>query len=50
MIHLASVATGRDFRSEGLTLERMGLTGVGADGLRRLVEAGFAELRRRRGA
>lgn len=33
LIHLAGVATGTDFRSQGRTLAHFGLTGVGRDGL-----------------
>jgi opine dehydrogenase len=41
LIILASVASGADFRSEGLTLEKMGLSQVGAADLPRLLQEGF---------
>jgi opine dehydrogenase len=37
LITLASVATGTDFRTEGLTLEKMGLAGVRAEDLAKVV-------------
>ncbi len=37
LITLASVATGTDFRTEGLTLEKMGLAGVRAEDLTKVV-------------
>ena len=43
MIHLASVATGTDFRANGLTLERMGLAGLDRDALTNLLENGFED-------
>jgi opine dehydrogenase len=41
LITLASTALGVDFRKEGLTLEKMGLTGVSADQLPSILENGF---------
>ena len=41
LITLASVATGTDYRSEGLTLERMGLAGVGPESLTKILSEGF---------
>jgi opine dehydrogenase len=41
LITLASVATGTDYRSEGLTLEKMGLAGVQAKELSNIVQNGF---------
>jgi opine dehydrogenase len=40
LITLASVARGRDYRREGLTLERMGLAGLSPEALRRQVTEG----------
>ena len=41
LITLASVATGTDYRSEGLTLEKMGLSGVQPENLPRILHDGF---------
>jgi opine dehydrogenase len=41
LITLASVATGTDYRSEGLTLEKMGLSGVQPENLPRILRDGF---------
>ena len=41
MITLASTALGCDFRSDGLTLEKMGLAGVTAAGLQKILAEGF---------
>ena len=41
LISLASAAIGVDFRTEGLTLEKMGLDGVAAGDLRPLLQKGF---------
>ena len=41
VIHLASVIMERDFRSEGLTLAKMGLAGIDRDSFLRLLEHGF---------
>jgi opine dehydrogenase len=41
LITLASVALGIDFRVEGLTLEKMGLTGVARADLQRILNDGF---------
>ena len=43
MIHLASVATGTDFRARGLSLERMGLADLDRDALTSLLENGFRD-------
>ena len=43
IIHLASIALGRDFRAEGLTLERMGLGGVSPDQVQPLLHDGFTD-------
>ena len=43
VIHLASVATGTDFRATGLTLDRMGLAGLDCAALARLLENGFGD-------
>jgi opine dehydrogenase len=43
LIHLASIATGNDYRSAGLTLERMGLGGVARDELDDLLMNGFPD-------
>ncbi len=40
LITLASLAQGRDYRAEGLTLDRMGLAGASVDALRRRVTEG----------
>ena len=42
VIHLASVIMERDFRSEGLTLAKMGLGDIDRDSFLRLLEHGFA--------
>lgn len=41
IIHLASLAVGRDFRGGGLTLERMGLGPVARDNLQTVLHEGF---------
>lgn len=41
VITLASIATGKPYRATGLTLERMGIAGLGVAGLRALLEKGF---------
>ena len=41
LITLASVATGTDYRSEGLTLDKMGLSGVKPEDLSRILHDGF---------
>jgi opine dehydrogenase len=41
VITLASVATNKAYREDGLTLERMGIAGLDIAGLRRLLEQGF---------
>jgi len=41
LVALASTALGVDFRREGLTLEKMGLTGLDTDRLRGVLENGF---------
>ncbi|HLN87825.1 MAG TPA: NAD/NADP octopine/nopaline dehydrogenase family protein, partial [Candidatus Limnocylindrales bacterium] len=41
LITLASVALGDDFRTDGLTLEKMGLAGVTAGSLPRILAEGF---------
>ncbi len=43
LIHLASVAMDRDYRAEGLTLERMGLEGIGRAAFDRLIESGYPD-------
>ena len=43
IIHLASIALGRDFRAGGLTLERMGLGGVSRDQVQPLLHDGFTD-------
>ncbi|MDI3472303.1 MAG: opine dehydrogenase [Thermotogaceae bacterium] len=40
IIQLASVMMGRDFYTEGRTLERLGLKNISVDGLRKIVEEG----------
>jgi opine dehydrogenase len=42
LIHLASVATGKQYRADGLTLERMGAAGMSAQALRKLLDTGYA--------
>ncbi|MGH7887654.1 MAG: NAD/NADP octopine/nopaline dehydrogenase family protein, partial [Candidatus Binatia bacterium] len=41
LITLASAALGVDFRSEGLTLAKLGLTGIGPERLSDILENGF---------
>jgi opine dehydrogenase len=41
LIMLASTALGLDFRSEGLTLEKMGLAKIHPDELQRILVNGF---------
>jgi len=41
LITLASVAMGTDYLSEGLTLDKMGLTGVGPESLTKVLSNGF---------
>jgi opine dehydrogenase len=41
LITLASVATGTDYRSEGLTLEKMGLAGLQPGSLAKILSEGF---------
>lgn len=43
VIHLASVALGRDLRADALTLDRMGLSGVSKEAFLDLLENGFRE-------
>jgi len=43
LIHLAAVATGKDYRRNGLTLARMGLAGTSRAALRRLLTDGFPD-------
>ncbi len=43
LTHLASVAVEKDYRSNGLTLERTGFGGVSKVGLRSLLVDGFAD-------
>ena len=43
IIHLASVALGRDFRADGLTLERMGLGGLSKDEFLDILQNGFKD-------
>lgn len=40
LIAITSAMLGRDFRSEGRTLEELGLSGSGAEGLRRFSDTG----------
>jgi opine dehydrogenase len=40
MVHLASVATGIDYATSGLTLEKMGLSGMSPGDLARFIETG----------
>ncbi len=42
LITLVRAMTGRDFAAEARTLERMGLAGMDASQIRRVVETGFA--------
>ena len=41
VILLAEIATGRPYRESGLTLQRMGLDGLSADAVKRLVQRGY---------
>jgi opine dehydrogenase len=41
LITLASVVSGTDYRKEGLTVEKMGLTGVDAKNLGKVLDKGF---------
>jgi opine dehydrogenase len=41
LIVLAGALNGRDYRAEGLTLERLGIAGLDAHGLQRLLRDGF---------
>ena len=41
VIYLASVVRGRDYRAEGLTLERMGLANTTPDAVQSLLWEGF---------
>jgi opine dehydrogenase len=43
LIHLASVASGRDYRASGLTLARMGVAGVSDQVLHRLLTEGYED-------
>jgi opine dehydrogenase len=43
VITLASAITGRAYRETGLNLEKMGIEGLSASAVRRLVEAGYQE-------
>ncbi len=43
IVHLAGIATGRDYRAEGLTLDRLGLAGLGRDALIKLLDFGFKQ-------
>jgi len=43
LIHLATVATGKDYRATGLSLERMGLAGLGRNAVASLLEDGFSD-------
>ena len=43
VIHLASVALGRDLRADALTLDRMGLSGVTKEAFLDLLENGFGD-------
>ena len=45
MIHLACVTTGKDFRAQGLTLERLGLAGIDAASAIRLLDRGYPDTR-----
>ena len=40
MVLLTSIATGIDYNKRGLTLNKMGLEGMGVDGLKRYIETG----------
>jgi opine dehydrogenase len=41
LVTLASVINQADYRSEGLTLDKMGLTGITAKGLPKILQEGF---------
>ena len=41
LVTLAQSMTGKDFAAEGRTLHRLGLAGMGARQIRRVVEEGF---------
>ena len=41
IVHLSAVATGRDYRALGLTLERLGLAGISRQALLKLLDFGF---------
>ncbi len=43
IIRLASIALGRDLRADGMTLERMGLGGLGKDEFLQILENGFSD-------
>ena len=43
IVHLASVALGRDLRADALTLDRMGLSGVSKERFLELLEDGFGD-------
>ena len=43
IIHLVSIILDRDFRAEGLTLERMGFGGITRDRFLRILEHGFED-------
>lgn len=44
LVTLAGAATGRDYRSTGLSIERMGLAGLGSASLPRFLESGPVEV------
>jgi hypothetical protein len=41
LIHLCCVATGKDYRAHGLTLDRLGLTGCDPAGAIALLDRGY---------
>ena len=41
VIALASIATGNDYRAAGLSLERMGASGLSAGALGKLLDSGY---------
>ncbi|WP_149536774.1 NAD/NADP-dependent octopine/nopaline dehydrogenase family protein [Siccirubricoccus phaeus] len=43
LIHLGCLATGKDYRAQGLSLERIGLAGLDAAAAVRLLEEGYAD-------
>ena len=43
IIRLASIALGRDLRADGMTLERIGLGGLGKDEFLHILENGFSD-------